>query len=339
MGAVVLVLGLGSFSQGPQAGEAAFLRGDSNIDGERDIADAIQMILCSFAGTGCSSCADAADANDDGERGVADPIYLLYFLFLEGPQPPAPGETCGTDPTGDGLDCQSFPPCAGKDTIPTSRGELEIIPIDHASLVLRWDGKTIYVDPVGGADLYEGLPAADLALVTHAHGDHMNAGTLGAVIRQGTVLVVPQSVSTALSGSAALAVAEERVLANGESADLGDIQIDALPMYNLTAGRLNYHTRGDGNGYVLDLEGTRVYISGDTEDIPEMRALRDINLAFICMNLPYTMTPQQAASAVLEFQPAVVYPYHYRGENPETFKSLVEESSENIEVRLRDWYQ
>ena len=120
--------------------------------------------------------------------------------------------------------------------------------------------------------------------------------------------------------------------------EVGDVEVEAVPMYNLTPDRLRYHSKGVGNGYVLDLDGTRVYVAGDTEDIPEMRALPDIDLAFVCMNLPFTMTPRQAAGAVLEFQPRVVYPYHYRGQDPEAFKSFVETVSPDIEVRVRDWY-
>ena len=116
--------------------------------------------------------------------------------------------------------------------------------------------------------------------------------------------------------------------------------IEAIPMYNLTPERQKFHTKGRGNGYVVTLGGTRVYISGDTEDIPEMRALKKIDVAFVCMNLPYTMTAEQAADAVLEFKPKIVFPYHYRGktsQDPEKFKKLVAKDK-NIEVRIRKWY-
>jgi L-ascorbate metabolism protein UlaG (beta-lactamase superfamily) len=303
-----------------------------------DLSDAVQMLLCLFAGGPCPDCADAADVNDDGARDVSAPVYLLGFLFTGGPPPPAPGLICGIDPTVDELGCLFSAPCASEDSIQTSRGELLVIPIDHASLALRWDGRTIYVDPVGGAAKYAGLPAADLALVTHSHGDHLDANTLKGVVQESTVLVIPEDVSSALAGSGVLAIVDEKVMANGETIDVGDIKIQAVPMYNLTADRLRYHPKGAGNGYVLDLDGTRVYIAGDTEDIPEMRALRDIALAFLPMNLPFTMTPEQAASAVLEFLPRVVYPYHYRGQDPEVFKSLVEAGTDAVDVRIRNWY-
>jgi L-ascorbate metabolism protein UlaG (beta-lactamase superfamily) len=128
------------------------------------------------------------------------------------------------------------------------------------------------------------------------------------------------------------------VLKNGETATLGDIKAEAIPMYNTTPDQLRYHPKGRGNGYVLTLGGKRVYISGDSEDIPEMRALKDIDVAFLCMNLPYTMTVEQAASAVRAFKPKIVYPYHSRGSDLEKFKSLVGSDS-GVEVRLRDWYK
>ena len=152
------------------------------------------------------------------------------------------------------------------------------------------------------------------------------------------MVVAPKSVSDAIAGAGGAGKAQVRILANGERASVGDIEIEAVAMYNLTADRLRYHTKGVGNSYVLGLAGTRVYVSGDTEDIPEMRALESIDLAFICMNLPFTMTPDQAASAVLEFKPRVVYPYHYRGQDTGRFESLVEAGAAGIVVRLRNWY-
>jgi L-ascorbate metabolism protein UlaG (beta-lactamase superfamily) len=299
------------------------------------------MLGSNFLGTECAACADAADVDDDGASNITDPIYLLNFLFTGGPDPAAPGGACGPDPTPDDLGCAAFAPCVpvtGPDDIPTARGNATVIPIEHATVVLRWDGKTIYVDPVDGAARFSGLPPPDLILVTDTHGDHMDGATIRAVAVAGTTLVMPAAVSTSLTGSGGIGPATPLVLANGATATVGGIGIEALPMYNLTAGRLQYHAKGRGNGYVLDLAGTRVYFSGDTEDIPEMRALTGIDCAFLCMNLPFTMTPDQAASAALEFKPRAVYPYHYRGSDTNRFKTLVEAGSEEIEVRLREWY-
>jgi L-ascorbate metabolism protein UlaG (beta-lactamase superfamily) len=131
--------------------------------------------------------------------------------------------------------------------------------------------------------------------------------------------------------------AKTTVLANGETKSVKGVSIEAVPMYNTTPERLQYHTKGRGNGYVVTLGGKRVYISGDTEDIPEMRALKNIDVAFVCFNLPYTMTEEQAASAVRDFAPKIVYPYHYRGSDIAKFKKLVGNDA-GIEVREGSWY-
>jgi L-ascorbate metabolism protein UlaG (beta-lactamase superfamily) len=127
------------------------------------------------------------------------------------------------------------------------------------------------------------------------------------------------------------------VLTNGETKTVAGITITGVPMYNTTAARMSYHSKGRGNGYVVAFGDKRVYLSGDTEDIPEMRALKNIDVAFVCMNLPYTMTVDQAASAVREFKPKIVYPYHSRNSDVEKFKTLVGTDA-GVEVRLRDWY-
>jgi L-ascorbate metabolism protein UlaG (beta-lactamase superfamily) len=224
-----------------------------------------------------------------------------------------------------------------KDVVPTSKGPLSIKPLNHATFVMAWNGKAIYVDPVGGKERFAGQPAPDVVLVTDIHGDHADARTLRAVVTDKTKVVMPKAVAEKLAKED-FKPAGATVLANGEKATLDAIVVEAVPMYNLTAERLQYHDKGRGNGYVVELGGARVYVSGDTEDIPEMRKLAKIDVAFVCMNLPYTMTAEQAASAVLEFKPKVVYPYHSRGQDTEKFKSLVEKGSKEIEVRLRDWY-
>jgi L-ascorbate metabolism protein UlaG (beta-lactamase superfamily) len=220
------------------------------------------------------------------------------------------------------------------DKIPTSQGDLVIHPINHGTLALAWKGKVVYVDPVGGAQRFKGLPAPDLILVTDIHGDHFDLPTLAAVATDKTLLIVPKAVADKLSPAL---TSKATVLANGSAKTAADIKVEAIPMYNLTPDRLRFHDKGRGNGYVVTFADKRVYLSGDTEDIPEMRALKNIDVAFVCMNLPYTMTVDQAASAVREFKPKIVYPYHYRGSDLEKFKQLVGADS-GVEVRLRDWY-
>jgi L-ascorbate metabolism protein UlaG (beta-lactamase superfamily) len=221
------------------------------------------------------------------------------------------------------------------DKIETENGTLTIQPVMHGTLVLSWNGASVYVDPFGGAKAFEGLEAPDLILITDVHGDHLNEETLNALETKGATLVVPDAVAERLPE-----IYQDQlvVIGNGEQTEQMGITIRAVPMYNLPESEDSRHTKGRGNGYVLTMGGKNVYVSGDTEDIPEMRALEDIDVAFVCMNLPYTMDVNQAASAVLEFQPDIVYPYHYRGQDTGEFKRLVNAKNGDIEVRLRDWY-
>jgi L-ascorbate metabolism protein UlaG (beta-lactamase superfamily) len=225
------------------------------------------------------------------------------------------------------------------DQIETSAGPLSIQPILHATMVLTWNGKTIYVDPYGGPKAFEGIASPDLILITDIHGDHMHLETLNAIETSKATLVVPQAVADKLPDNLK---DKAVVINNGNTTIQLGISIMAVPMYNLPEAPDARHTKGRGNGYVLTLGGKNVYVSGDTEDIPEMRALTDIDIAFVCMNLPFTMDINQAASAVLEFKPAIVYPFHYRGQgglsDVEAFKKLIEEGNATIEVRLRNWY-
>nr|WP_246597215.1 MBL fold metallo-hydrolase [Pontibacter aydingkolensis] len=225
------------------------------------------------------------------------------------------------------------------DQIKTNKGALLVQPITHGSVVLKWNGKTIYVDPYGGAEMYKGISKPDLILITDIHGDHMDPKTLDAIETSGVKIVVPQAVADKLPEKYK---DQAVVINNGETTSQHNIQIKAIPMYNLPETEDSRHPKGRGNGYILTIGGRQVYISGDTEDIKEMRELKNIDVAFVSMNLPYTMDINQAASAVLEFKPKIVYPYHYRGTeglaDVADFKKMVNEKDKNIEVRLREWY-
>jgi L-ascorbate metabolism protein UlaG (beta-lactamase superfamily) len=216
------------------------------------------------------------------------------------------------------------------DKIPTSGGDAVIHPVHHASLVLGFNGAVIYVDPVD-ASLFSGLPAPTVILVTHAHGDHFDVPTLTA-IGAGVPLIAPQVV---LDGLPDEMKQNAQLMANGDKGEVAGIPLAAVPAYNTTADRLKYHPKGVGNGYLLTFGDKVVYVAGDTEDIPEMRALTGIEVAFLPMNLPYTMTEEQAADAVKAFKPKIVYPYHYQGSDPKKFADLVGGAAE---VRLVDWY-
>ncbi|RSK41106.1 MBL fold metallo-hydrolase [Hymenobacter perfusus] len=230
-------------------------------------------------------------------------------------------------------------PRAAADQIATKKGPLTVQPITHGSVVFTWSGKNIYVDPYGGAAAYAGLAAPDVILITDIHGDHLDPKTLAGLSVGKALMIVPQAVADKLPAEYK---AQVRVLGNGQKLDTLGMSVAAIPMYNLPEAPDAPHTKGRGNGYVLNLGGKNVYLSGDTEDIAEMRALKDIDVAFVCMNLPYTMDVQQAAQGVLAFKPGMVYPYHYRGQNGlsdvESFKKTVNQANKKIDVRLRNWY-
>ncbi|GHN01968.1 metal-dependent hydrolase [Cytophagales bacterium WSM2-2] len=221
------------------------------------------------------------------------------------------------------------------DEIETSKGKLTIQPLSHATLAFTFNGKTIYADPQGGAKLFEGVAAPDLVLITDIHGDHFNVETLKAINLASAVLVVPQAVADKLPEDLK---SKAVVVNNGQSITKLEIGIMAIPMYNLPEAADAKHTKGRGNGYVLTFGNKKIYLSGDTAGIPEMKSLKDIDVAFVCMNLPYTMDINEASEAVLAFQPKIVYPYHYRGQDTEAFKKLVNDKNAKIDVRLRNWY-
>ncbi len=216
---------------------------------------------------------------------------------------------------------------------------IEITPIEHATAVLDWDGSIIYIDPVGDKEAYAAVAEPDLILITDIHGDHFSLETLQALDTQKAKIIVPQAVADKIPSEF---TAQLDILNNGDTKERYGITIEAIPMYNLREEAKDFHTKGRGNGYVLSKNDQRIYFSGDTEDIPEMRALQNIDKAFVCMNLPYTMTVESAADAVLEFKPKQVYPYHYRG-NPDVgdvaeFRTLVNYRNPAIEVVQLDWY-
>lgn len=228
---------------------------------------------------------------------------------------------------------------ATPDTIATQQGPLVIQPVTHGALVLQFKGKTVYVDPYSGAASYEGIAKPDLILITDIHGDHLDNATLAALDTKGVTMVVPQAVADKLPAQYQQQLV---VLKNGDKSNQQGIAITAMPMYNLPESADAMHPKGRGNGYLLEMGGKRVYISGDTEGIPEMRSLKNIDLAFVSMNLPYTMDVGQAAEAVLAFKPKVIYPYHYRGKDGlsdvDSFKQQVNAKNKQIDVRLKDWY-
>lgn len=219
------------------------------------------------------------------------------------------------------------------DHLVTDNGVLTIRPVDHASFVVQWNGIWIYNDPVGAASLYQSFPRADIVLVSHGHGDHFNSTTLAAVQKPGTVILAPRAVYNSLS--AALKPLAT-VLTNGASTNLLGITAEAVPAYN------DRHPKGEGNGYVLTIGGKRLYMAGDTGNTPEMRALQNIDVAFLCMNQPFTMSLNDALAALRAFKPKIVYPYHFRNQDGsftdrESLKRQLGVEP-GTEVRIRKWY-
>ena len=212
----------------------------------------------------------------------------------------------------------------------SSAGAMKITPVQHASLMIEAGGQVIHLDPWSNG-IYDGLPPADLILITDIHGDHMDPKMLPKVAKPGSVILAPPAVAETIKNAT--------VIRNGETKTVGPFTIEAVPMYNLKRGpepgKL-FHDKGRGNGYIVTYGGKRFYFSGDTEGTPEMRALKNIDVAFVCMNLPYTMPPDEAAEAVRAFHPKIVYPYHYRGSDLSVFQKAL--AGSGVEVRILDWY-
>ena len=219
---------------------------------------------------------------------------------------------------------------AATQIFPTSAGEVKITPLYHASTLIEAGGKTIYLDPAKPAKL-GGSPKADLILITDIHGDHMDPASIAEISKPGTDIFAPPAVVATVTTA--------KPLANGETKTWQGWTIEAIPAYNIKRGPAPgklFHDKGRGNGYVLTYGGKRFYFSGDTEGVPEMRALKNIDVAFVCMNLPYTMPPEEAADAVKAFHPKIVIPYHYKGSDLAVFKKGLDGTG--IEVRLLEWY-
>jgi L-ascorbate metabolism protein UlaG (beta-lactamase superfamily) len=216
-----------------------------------------------------------------------------------------------------------------QDVMKTSAGDVSITFIGHGTLIFDFDGKIIHVDPFGGLADYDTLPDANIVFITHQHGDHFDANALDKIRTDKTVVV--------LTAACADKVAGGMVVKNGDVEMVEGIKVEVVPAYNLVNKRDNgqpYHPKGEGNGYVLTFGDTRVYIAGDTENTPEMKALENIDYAFLPMNLPYTMTPEMVADAAAAFKPGVLYPYHYGDTDVSRIVELLE-SEKNIEVRIR----
>ncbi len=216
-----------------------------------------------------------------------------------------------------------------KDIISTSAGDLELTFLGHGSLMMTFGGKIIYIDPYSRVADYTKLPKADLIFLTHDHHDHLDQEALQTIRGTDTVVVIPPVCSDRVPGGI--------LMGNGDTKTVLGMKVEAVPAYNLVHKRDNgqlFHPKGIGNGYVLTFGDKRLYIAGDTENTPEMKALQDIYCAFLPMNLPYTMTPEMVADAAKAFKPKILYPYHYGETDPTRLTELLK-STPDIEVRVR----
>ena len=216
-----------------------------------------------------------------------------------------------------------------KDVFKTESGDLEITFIGHGSLMIGFGGKNIHVDPFGQVADYSTLPKADLLLVTHDHGDHLDPAAVKKIRTERTTVI--------LTAQCAEKVAGGSIMKNGDVQTWMDVKIEAVPAYNLIHKRPDgqpFHPKDEGNGYLLTLGGTRVYVAGDTENIPEMKVLKNVDIAFLPMNLPYTMTPEMVADAARLFRPKILYPYHY-GETDTTALVRLLKDDRDIDIRIR----
>jgi len=215
------------------------------------------------------------------------------------------------------------------DTIPTSAGDLQITFLGHGSLLFTFNGKHIYIDPFGEVADYSKLPKADVVLVTHEHFDHLDLKALAEIQTDRTAVVLTPLCSKQCPGCIEMR--------NGDQHTVNGVLVEAVPAYNIVNKRPDgkpFHPKGDGNGYILTFGDLRLYVAGDTENIPEMKSLQGIGCAFLPMNLPYTMTPEMAAEAARAFHPRILYPYHFGKTDTAKLGELLRQES-GIEVRIR----
>ncbi len=216
-----------------------------------------------------------------------------------------------------------------QDIIKTSIGDLIITCIGHGTLMFTCNNKTIHIDPVGREADYSKMPKADIILITHEHGDHLDPDAIKTIREKSTELLLTKTCAEKVTGGI--------IMQNGDVRTVQGLKIEAVPAYNIVhmrSGNNPYHPRGQGNGYVITFGETRVYVAGDTENSPEMKQLKNIDVAFLPMNLPYTMTPEMVADAAKAFRPRILYPYHFGQTDTSKLVDLLKDE-EDIEVRIR----
>ena len=219
-----------------------------------------------------------------------------------------------------------------QDKFSTNQSELTINFVKHASLFFEFNGKIIHIDPVSGMGNYSEYPDADLILITHHHGDHLDLNAIGLIAKENTKIILTEKCNERSEN-----LKDPIVMKNGDILTINGFEIEAIPAYNIENKRPNgdpFHLKGEGNGYIITFGDKKVYIAGDSENTPEMKSLKNIDIAFLPMNLPYTMTPEMVADAAKAFKPKVLYPYHYKDTDTSILLDLLK-SNKEIEVRIR----
>ena len=215
-----------------------------------------------------------------------------------------------------------------KETIKTSEGELEITFIGHGTLMFKFNGKIIHIDPFSKLADYGKLPKADAIFITHQHGDHLDPAALQQIRTDSTIVILTEICAKQVEGGT--------IMKNGDVREVMGVKVEAVPAYNLIHKRDNgefFHPKGEGNGYIFTFGNKRIYVAGDTENTPEMKSLKNIDYAFLPMNLPYTMTPEMVANAVKAFRPKVLFPYHYGDTDTSLLIELLKDDKD-IDVRI-----
>ncbi len=220
-------------------------------------------------------------------------------------------------------------PTFESDVIKGEKGDIKLTFIGHASLIIEHSGRVIHIDPWSKLADYSQLPKADLLMLTHEHQDHLDAIAIDLLKKPDTSVVYTEFISQQRD--------DGKVFKNGDSGEIDGIQIEAVPAYNIVHKRENgepYHPKGRGNGYIFTIDGKRIYVAGDTENVPELKELKNIDVAFLPMNLPYTMTPEMVADLATAIKPKILYPYHFSETDTSIIVNLLKEQKD-IEVRIR----
>lgn len=255
--------------------------------------------------------------------------FLTLVIMLAVMASPAMAQTEQPSLTAQPAQPAAATPAFESDVIKGEKGDIKLTFIGHSSLIIEHSGKVIHIDPWSKLADYSLLPKADLLMLTHEHQDHLDAVAIDLLKKPDTSVVYTEFISQQRD--------DGKVFKNGDSGEIDGVQIEAVPAYNIVHKRENgelYHPKGRGNGYIFTIDGKRIYVAGDTENVPELKELKNIDVAFLPMNLPYTMTPEMVADLAIAIKPKILYPYHFSETDTSIIVDLLKEQKD-IEVRIR----